>query len=214
MKKICILFCFFISTCFLAQAQQETEDLKMTQNIFKISPQHFIFSTLQFGFERISEDRKNAFQVWAAPTFNRSNLNGDAVLGGGLELQYRRYTPQIKVKKTENGNIIQQGAYLSAYTRLEYFDIEETDFIWIDNPVTGGRMQEVVRKEEITNLGFGFLLGYQFSLWENVMFDMYAGGGLRINGGASRSNNFDDGIFSRRYEGILPRIGFSIGIGL
>jgi hypothetical protein len=61
-------------------------------------------------------------------------------------------------------------------------------------------------------------LGWQRTLWEALTLDVYVGGAVRF-----ANTEYPDGvidqhqdvsIFNPRYEGIMPKIGVKLGIGL
>jgi hypothetical protein len=71
-------------------------------------------------------------------------------------------------------------------------------------------------KQTITSVSPGFTLGLQKTLWRVVFLDVYVGGGIRFSDitPPTTSQYYDSDITDPGYEGIYPKIGAKIGVGL
>lgn len=199
------LFCLAMS-CAIGQ---EIEPVSRT--ILKQSPQHFVGKALKVGLERFNRDHSGSVAVFFTGVLNNNDQNihfGDQHDGLAGELQLRKYISPIKLYTTNKDNLYHRGIYVAAHAQAGSYS---GNFIQGHN----GEMYS----EKISNNGFGFILGYQRTIWQVVFLEAFVGGGIQ-SGNTNRSGSFGPRYFAGPwviepdYKGILPKIGLNIGVGL
>jgi len=226
MKTLPALFLALVSLSAFAQ----TPDVPVKRFLFKLSPQHFTQNTLKVGGEYFNKNFTHSFAIYA------SAVSGDKTEdyyyfsdyqydGLGGELQYRKYISPLKLNTTKRGKEYYQGIYFAGflqgggYSADRYYGYDGYD---PDNPDIPIWVVEYDYEESIKNLAFGFTLGVQRTLWKVLFIDVYVGGGFQLSE-VTRTGLFpsrhepyyyDPGISVPAYEGVLPKIGLQIGLGL
>lgn len=140
----------------------------------------------------------------------------------GSEISYRKYISLMKTLETRRGKSYLQGIYASGYDQGGRFSSEGTitSYTFPPNhaPVITTRYDI---QENVTNMGFGFTIGVNRTLWKVLYIDAYVGGGLQF---AKRELSkppppnsfcsFYSDITDPGYQGILPKFGLLIGVKL
>jgi len=213
------IFCISFTNIF---AQDDPPTISRT--IFKLSPQHFIHSSLKAGIERFNQTHSGSFAFFVTGRIeneeNVYNLNGYNGLAG--EIQFRKYISPMKIRTSKRNNVFHQGIYGAAYLQGGSYSGEFSDSYSTYDPNTGQYTQYTNYNyhESVGNYGFGFTIGYQKTLWQVVFLEAFVGGGVqfadRVITGTKPEPNFFTygGIADPGYKGILPKIGLHIGIGL
>lgn len=216
-------------------AQTETEahleSLSEKRTVVKVTPQQFLRNTLQIGGEFfLSPTMNRSLSLYLAPTAGGGTMDNwswnsydytETGLSG--ELQYRYYASPFKTQREGKGKPFQQGVYVAAYLRGEYFsnDYRIRNFNIFDPNTNTNIILNADINEKIFALNPGVMLGFQRSLWEHVVIDAYVGGGLRYTGIDKVSSLSDipdfrhpwgEGIFGRQFQGMMPRFGLSVGV--
>lgn len=231
MKRIIAIF--FITICFgsLASMAQSVnnnrliikgpsrvpfEDLRRTF-ILKLSPFHFFDNTLHLGGELfLHKSYKNSIYLGLNGTYvdNRSKVDQ----GGALEIQYRHYPRSFRADSSSfirNGG---NGFYVGMGVTLGINKYQAKDYYFSSSSENG---TYTINSQWITP---HVIFGYQLIAWEALYFDVYLGGGIKINDVKYNipngfSTDFENdiisqaNIFDRFYKGILPKAGFTLGVG-
>jgi hypothetical protein len=171
--------------------------------LVKISPFHLFDGTFYTSLERnLNNDRS----IYLAGGYRLSD-NGDDY-GWMGELQIRKYLFRFnKFKSLEEspfsgvyGGLYANGKYFSEFDEdLYLYDYENNDYYYED------------QNYEIKQGEGGVMMGIQLVFHKKLSLDFFVGGGLRsseING------NYNGRPYSpeRGYTGIVPKVGFDVGI--
>ena len=187
------------------------EDLRK-KVVFRLSPFHFIDHSIQIQGEFFTSNSfKNSLQISLVGMYQDEPTRQDN--GISLELQGKYYPrsfasdtmPWIRNKAA--------GLYLGYGTQL---GINESS----DSYTTNMSTLNTIKYSSVWITPF-FCFGYQMILWETLYLDVYLGGGIKINdvtqeGLINPNENYQENpdIFNRHYKGIIPKIGFTFGIGI
>jgi hypothetical protein len=205
MKYFIVFLMCLATTSLLAQDQPEPS-FKMPRATIKMAPLKFFERTFELGVETFDRNYKRSLNLDLG--FKSGDEEFDYARGYNFELGYRRYAPSVKFKSNGDRNFY-RGIYYSISVRTQYFKGRDTDYSSGD-PIT--------RRQTTKSIAPGFTFGWQRTLWEAMVLDLYVGGAVRF-----AENEYPDGpidqhqdvsIFNPRYEGIMPKIGLKLGIGL
>ena len=79
-----------------------------------------------------------------------------------------------------------------------------------------GTYENISQFIHINAVSAGLIMGLNFSVKNRIIFDIFMGGGLRrTNDNISSLQNYyssDNNIFSDEYNGVIPKIGFQLGV--
>jgi hypothetical protein len=217
--KITLCSIALMSICALKTFAQDPEPL--SRSVFKLSPQHFIHNSLKVGLERFNPTHASSFTFFVTGMMeNTMQSYGEGYNGVAGELQLRKYISPMKSQTSRHNKTYHQGVYGALYLQGGHFsDKFKGESGYID-PVTGAYVTEKYDySEKILNGGLGFTIGYQKTLWQVIFIEGFVGGGIqfagrKLTGAVSDYRYYYQGIVSPLYEGILPKIGMNIGIGL
>lgn len=217
-----IIFPAILSMCMAGAYAQET-DAPLSRTIFKLSPQHFTQNSLKAGVERFNQTHSGSVAFFLAGMMENKEqgfygIGYDGVAG---ELQLRRYVSPMKTLTSKRNRVYHQGVYGAAYLQGGYytgnFKGQGRDYDPITSTFT---WYEYDYSEDIVNGGFGFTIGYQRTLWQVIFLEAFIGGGIQFarshyTGTTGYADEFTGyGISEPSYQGIQPKIGLNIGIGL
>jgi len=195
MKKI--LFVLFIATYTTANCQN-IDSTKVYNNKLKFSVVNFIDNTLFISYERTLKN-DNALYIGCGPLY--SNSNGEPKSGLRAEFQYKLY-----ITKKEKANSIKR-IYFAPY--LTYKFLEKKSNYWNGNNTIFNLTKQY------HSFCPGIIAGYSITVYNRINIDFYVGGGLKrtfdgdFNGHILYDN---DNLWSPGYSGVIPKIGFDIGI--
>jgi hypothetical protein len=222
MRNAILLLLAVLSLVSFATFAQETETISRT--IFKLSPQHFIHNSLKAGIERFNTTHSGSFAFFATGRLENAD---NAFLPEGYdglagEIQFRKYISPMKLRTSRKNNTYHQGIYGAAYLQGGSYSGGFSDEYSFYDPNTGQYVTQYNYsfKESVTNYGFGFALGYQKTVWQVVFLEAFVGGGIQFSQRTISGNKPEQGFFGYSgiadpgFEGILPKIGLHIGIGL
>jgi len=207
-----VLFLGFSSYAQTYNSRVKFEDLRR-KKIFKLSPFHFFDLSLNVQGEFFtSPTYKNSLLIGFTGMYK--DTKGKSDQGFALEIQGRYYprafaadtAPFIRNKAA--GFYLGYGAQLGAN--------ENTSRSGFNNLIS-----QNFKTESAWVTPF-FCFGYQLIAWETLYVDFYLGGGIKINNvsytpDVNRISSFideDPSIFDRAYKGVIPKIGFAVGIGI
>lgn len=227
MKKSITTLCLLVVSsigAFSAGAQQRNfngriikfEDLRR-RSVVKLSPFHFFDRSIQLNGEFFKENYKTSLVTGFTGTYRDDKEVSDQ--GFALEFQVRHYPRSFKVDTSrwvENGaNGFYFGISVSAGSNVYKSKSE-----YYSSSYNVSTRSTTANSHWITP---SVLLGYQVVVWEAMYLDFYVGGGIKMNDvkkstsvpGVNPELEMTNGsIFSRYYKGILPKLGFTLGVGL
>lgn len=211
---------------FLSAFAQTEPTAAASRTLFKVSPQNFTQNTLKLGFERFNKKFSNSYLLYltgmvdndAHEDMYADNYGYD---GFGAEFQFRRYVSPLTQYTTKRGRNYYQGIYLSGYVQAGHYSGDRMYETYTPNPDGGYFYTDFQVNEDIGNYGMGFTIGVQRTLWNIIFFDLFIGGGVQLSD-IIRSGKLPDAMYfadyrtitDPGYQGIMPKIGLHIGLGL
>lgn len=188
MKKITFTLCFCIASLFA-----------FSQNsIVKISPFHFIDGTIYATYE-MAFNNNNSFSLSGG---YRLSDNGDEY-GWMGELQLRKYIFKPSINSSSESSLA--GVYTGLYGNGKYF-VEQYEKNYYNSS------RSYTQEYDVKQMEGGVLMGIQILFSKKLSLDLFAGGGLRYSELDHKPINLDLYSPERGYTGIVPKIGFDIGI--
>jgi hypothetical protein len=229
MLKTFTTLLLLLGVFFSAKAQESvkaaTETVTLPRHILKLPPLHFTRSTFTLRYERLNSSLSRSLQFGLDLTTMESSWNDYIEMGWGGDIEYRIYAGGFKQGTTQKGQTYGQGVYFAPYAKGEFFNTEEE--YWGEgrqDPNTGQWVNsQGTIERKIMAFTPGAVIGWQRSFWSVLHLDIYLGGGIRYT---SEERNFTDGqpagalsfhysgLWDRGYSGVVPRMGFNVGIGL
>lgn len=190
MKKSILLsvFAFFAFSAF----SQST--------LVKISPFHLLDGTFYTSIEKnLNNDRT----IYLAGGYRLSD-NGDDI-GWMGELQIRKYLFRF-TKSQSLGDSPFSGIYGGLYGNGKYFSEFVDNHYYADNDY-----YYYPEHYEIKQLEGGVMMGIQMVFHKKLSLDFFVGGGLRAS---EISNNYNRTPYfpERGYTGVVPKVGFEVGV--
>lgn len=210
MKRYIIILLAAVLFAPVLQAQDDSkkdwERLSPINNIFKISPFHFAEGTFLLSYERMLGEG-NSSLMFSAGIHSRERWFDEAPqFGFQEELQFRIYVlPPNNYSAGNKKFFYFKGLYAGPYLMHRYRDRTVQNFDWI-------LQQNVNEKERINEVAGGVLLGTQFAFGNRLFLDVFTGGGVKRSFGRSSNNQFID-VFQPGYNGVIPKVGFQLGVG-
>lgn len=217
MKKIIfILNAVLAGTAAFAQPKS---DMQIPSTILKFSPQHLIRGGLWMTGEFVGKDQKKAHQLsleimYRQPTDNYNGITKG--VGFTAEYQYKYYLNRFHVEKSLTGKQTANGYYVGIFGQYGQYDEKSKYSVSLSGPP-----YSVERNNEVTTTAVypGFVIGLQKSIGESFYVDFYAGAGMRVSNSTVKKEDpsFDykqsPGAYFIYHNGLLPKIGMSIGVG-
>lgn len=218
MKKL-ILFIAILTANTVLHAQNA---------LIKISPFHFADGTLHATYERTLSEQHS----YLLSGGYRLAENGDEY-GWMGELQARKYIVKPSINNSSQSPLA--GIYGGLYANGKYFaqqsvtynsgyEVEPyyTQNYDEDGNLTGSTYhqgsgyyyEEIKNRYHIKQAEAGVLMGFQVILSNNFSVDLFLGGGLRFSSVENKPKDVDFYYPERGYTGIVPKIGFDLGISL
>jgi hypothetical protein len=215
MKKL-LLSLVIALPCF-ANAQQDDiiiPKFTIPRSIIKLAPLQFFSNTLEIGVESFNKGFTRSFD--GSVGFRSGADVFDKGRGMSLELGYRKYVSGMKIHVRKERQFY-QGIYYNVALKVAYFKGEHYDYYYYD-PNTGNSYNEYM-EETTQSIAPSFTLGLQKTLWQIIFLDVFVGGGIRFSESDRTYNQYfgwynDNTIFSPGYDGIYPKVGVKIGVGL
>lgn len=246
MKRLVSLFSLivFLFSSVLTKAQKSEEDNLST---FRFYPFQLVTSSLAFGKEAFSENKTRStvfllgvrYRNWKNTDYNTppaglspiDQFNDWKGLTGSVERRF--YIPAFRQK--EDGTLVDRngssGVYFAPGLRMDYnqnkYDNSTYSFTY-DNQGQQSKNTYIENKGTVNYLGIMpyMNLGMQFTIFEYMYIDIYAGGGIRYvdENVVSKSTNVNrnSGYFSGNGSGAIeelilktgvqPNIGMAIGL--
>jgi len=215
MKLYVALAALVVATTLPAQEQKTLP----SRTLLKLSPQHFIVSTLQIGTERFSRDFSRSWNL-AVGVRNQGGSRSYSmqVRGAEIDFQYRKYVRPMQPFTSRKNRSYLQGVYVGPFVNGGIFSVDD-EYFWLSSDMHGNpQWRGSGNKYNSRQVGGGFTIGLQRTFWDVITLDVFAGGGLRYSHINIVSDQFSNEIFTTvtgpGFSGIFPRIGFNIGITL
>lgn len=216
MKRI-FLFIAIIFASFHVFAQE---------SLVKVSPFHFIDGTFNLSYEKsFSTDNSILF----SGGFNLAE-NGDEY-GWMGELQLRKYVfrPNVNSSSSLPLSGIYTGLYgngkyfVQQYQRYyDYWDVEpyyeetyDENGQYVGSTYVPGEGYEYRSENieyEIKQIEAGIIMGFQLLFSDKISLDLFVGGGLRSSQIDNKPEQLEFYSPERGYTGIVPKIGFDVGL--
>jgi hypothetical protein len=159
--------------------------------LLKVSPFHLIDGTFYSSYERIVGNDRS---LYLAGGYRLSD-NGDDK-GWMGELQIRKYLFRLKSASTNQSLL--SGFYSGLYGNGKYFS--EYD-----------KYDSFTEDFEIKQIEGGVIMGLQLVFHKKLSVDFFLGGGLRVSE-ITGDREYDELFSPRGYTGIVPKIGFEVGV--
>ncbi len=211
MKKLIVFFLIALNTHHL-HAQDE-EIATPSRTVAKIQPQQFVDNTFFLSLEKFNKDFGKSFNFGLGLTSTNNEVSQS---GYKAEIQYRYYPLKFAESKgRKSGQSYHGGIYAGIYLHHSYN--QKTTSYYEFNDIPDSDPVLVENKHKVVAFNPGIVIGYQKTFFEKLYIEAYVGGGIRT-GSISDSRTgyieYNDGIFDEDYQGVFPKIGFNIGLGL
>jgi hypothetical protein len=211
MKKNLFIIAFAIAFNCCAQ-KSGTPTFSLPRNLVKLSPFQLFTNTLELGIESFNPSYSKSFQVSLG--LRSGSVYYYTGKGASLEFAYRKYAAPMKFYNRKQREFY-QGIYYSLFLNSAYFKGRDTYYSYY-NP-NGSTNTLVDFSDQIWSIAPGFTIGFERTLWKVLVLDVFVGGGIRFTdvqrkGTMPYSNGYE--ITDPGYEGIFPKIGAKIGVGL
>ena len=183
-----------------------------SSTVVKIHPQQFVDNTFYLSLEKFNKEFKNSINVGLGLTASNGDINQS---GYKAEVQYRYFPLKFSERKNRRNNSTYHGGIFTGVYVHNSYNVRKSQYFSYDE--TSPEPTLVESKEKVLAFNPGVVIGYQKTFFEKLYLEVFVGGGIRtaITSGASPEYFFDNGdVFGEKYEGVFPKIGFSIGIGL
>lgn len=207
---------------------QDSSQVPGSRSLFKLAPQNFAQNTLKIGIERFNRNFSKSMVIYL------SGMLGDRIEdydyyaygynGLGAEVQYRKYIMPMEFQVGKKDHEYYQGIYFAGFLQGGSYNADRYSAYFTIDQNTGATIKVVNYdyKETVSNVAFGFTLGWHRTLWKVVYVDIYVGGGLQFaditRSGQLPQYGFDsyylDAPSDPGYQGIIPKFGVHLGIGL
>lgn len=168
--------------------------------LVKISPFHFLDGTVYATYER-ALNNNNSFALSGG---YRLSDNGDEY-GWMGEIQLRKYIFKPAINSSSESSLA--GVYAGLYANGKYF-VEQYEKYYYYNNIYSSTNHDY----DIKQVEGGVLMGIQLIFSEKLSLDLFAGGGLRNSQFDNKPLDIDFYSPDRGYTGIVPKIGFDIGV--
>jgi len=183
------------------------------EKLMKVSPFHFADATFNMSLEKELGGDKSV-NLTGGIHLVEDGWNYDNEKGLTAEIQLRKYVMNFK-----NSESKLNGVYVAPFGRLSYFKIHDTYRDWYYEYDSLGNYSESEWTEETTvnasskSGQAGIVMGVQYIMSDVILFDIFLGGGVQY---AVESGNRDRTRWSgdRFNTGVIPKIGFNIGVKL
>jgi hypothetical protein len=200
------------------------EDLRKKQTI-RISPFHLFNNQFNISSEFFNSTYTRSHLLTASIMYADNDSKSDG--GFSLDYQGRIYPRKFKPDSMAMYNNSASGFYMGLGLQVGYCEFRDKNLqrsIYTTSPYGGQYQTQVPVNVTTTNIWLNpyIGLGYQFIIWEALYADLFVGGGLKINRVTKSSpdkslelNEFytDPNFIDRYFQGIMPRVNLSVGVG-
>jgi len=181
--------------------------------LLKNSPFHFADATFKMSIEKELSENKS-INLTGYIHLVEDGWNYDLSKGIGCELQLRKYVMEFK-----NSEISLNGVYVAPFGGLSYYRMNETYYDWYYEYDEFGNLidwREETRVDASSKrIQTGIIMGTQYVFSNVILLDFFVGGGIQYSKEAGNRNPINNGGSGLRfYTGVIPKIGFNVGIKL
>ena len=182
--------------------------------LFKNSPFHFAEATFKISIEKeLSENE--SINISGSIHLEEDGWNDHLANGVACELQHRKYVMRFK-----NLESSLNGVYVAPFGGLSYYRMSETYYNWyyeydeFNNYIDW--RQEIKVNASSKLIQAGIIMGTQYIFSNVILLDFFIGGGIQYAREAGNRNqiNNNGGSGIRFYTGVIPKIGFNVGVKL
>jgi len=192
--------------------------------LVKVSPFHFFDGTLYASYEKVLENNRS---IQLDGGLRLADNGNDYGWMGELQLRKYLFSPKFAGKSVLSGfyaGLYANGKYFKEYNEWrewntvvepywEYVYNKDGTENWEESVWHQGEYEEINVKEryDIKQGEGGVIFGFQTIINKSLSFDLFLGGGVRgaqIDG--KKLDRFHGG--DRGYTGVVPKVGFSVGI--
>ena len=148
-----------------------------------------------------------SLQVSAGLHSRESSFIGQSGFGVQEELQARFYL--LKPENSSAGArqfFFFKGLFAGPYVYHRWRQQQISEWDWV-------AQQNVPIDQNINEVSGGVIIGAQIALGNVFYMDLFTGGGIKRSFGRNESSQQFYDITTVGYNGVLPKIGFNIGVG-
>jgi len=179
--------------------------------LLKNSPFHFADATFNMSVEKELEGNRSV-SFSGGIHLIEDGWNYDNEKGLTAEIQLRKYVLNCK-----NSDSKLNGVYVAPFGRLSYFKMNHTYRDWYYEYDDLGNYSEWTEETTVNASSksgqAGVIMGVQYIISNVILLDFFLGGGVQYSIEAGNRDRFDSSGF-RFYTGVIPKIGFNIGVKL
>lgn len=187
--------------------------INMKDLLFKNSPFHFAEATFKMSIEKELSENKS-INLSGSIHLEEDGWNDHLAKGVACELQLRKYVMGFK-----NLEYSLNGVYVAPFGGLSYYRMSETYYDYYYEYDEFGNYidwREEIKVDASSKLiQAGIIMGTQYIFSNVILLDFFIGGGIQYSkeaGNRNRINNGGSGL--RFYTGVIPKIGFNVGVKL
>ena len=179
--------------------------------LLKNSPFHFADATFKMSIEKELSDDKSV-NLSGSIHLVEDGWNYEDEKGLAAEIQLRKYVLNFK-----NSDSKLNGVYVAPYGRLSYLRMNDIYRDWYYEYDDLGNYSEWSVESTVNASSksgqAGCVMGVQYIMSDVILFDFFIGGGVQyVVEAGNRDRYYGNDI--RFYTGVLPKIGFNVGVKL
>ncbi|MBL7811602.1 MAG: hypothetical protein JNL57_05220 [Bacteroidetes bacterium] len=189
--------------------------------IIKFSPQHLIRGGLWMSGELFNEKKQASNQIGIEMLYGKANPGNDKygiyqTSGFTFEYAFKYYPNRLRVEKKLSGERI-GGFYTGFFAQAGSVNQKVRYDRYTGFPPSN---QKISNEIKTTSFYPGFILGKTQSLGESLYIDVFIGAGVRMANTTLKTDDgdyaFDDSpeVYGFYRNGVMPKIGFTLGIGI
>lgn len=226
MNKLILFAALTFGQVAAVSAQKSQYSGPLPRVIIKFSPQHMFVNTLHGSVELFNDDMRMSHNLSLLVRYKPSDpadYYATRSSGAAIEYMAKFYPNKFKVVK-KLGSEKPMGMYGGMFVQAGSY--KDRGVAQLYDPIT---FQYLDKDVEVTHTPFnlGFAMGKQLMVNDFMYVDMHVGAGLRVS--RSKSDTYEElppsgrkryeflgstGFPMHGFSGILPRVGFTVGIGL
>jgi hypothetical protein len=206
MKRILLSLMLLVGSISGLQAQWDTlAPQDPVYNIIKISPFHFAEGTFLLSYERLLGNERSSLMLLAGLHSREDNSMPRPSFGFQEELQYRFYVAPPR-NNAAGGVVYFKGFYAGPYAYHRYRQRSREAYDPFLQATT-------IVNEDIHEVSAGVVIGVQIAFANRLFLDFYTGGGIKRSFGRDESVQMTYTPIDLGYNGVIPKVGFQLGIG-
>jgi len=195
----------FFSGIVISQGQERI-------NLIKLSPQHFIVSTLKIDWEFSTDQKKGSWvispSITARDQYKDTLSYGDEVLGFGMAVSRKVYVAGQSSQPLSGFYGMVSASYNFYKTKYNTYNSYSTgppNYYYYSGAYES--------KQDIHSGALSFSMGYQFTIKQLLYLDLFLGGGVRYSH-TSTDDDYYSSFADFAYNGIEPKAGVTFGLKL